>query len=390
MQRYHEESFFLEYDNLGILTLCLKLHPNLAVSVVNGAPLTLVFRMPSIEQNNITLYIHDIPGNPFYITKTFIGDEGLESQTFPGLVNFVEYFQHSIKLCVAIFDETLKNIMTQNTDFELPLYSLSSWYKQNITTPDIPKIHFDSFQENDTTGYIINIRSLQHSEHTRYWNIALKNEWGENPYLSSTNKSVDHYSVGNYISTGVLGYLQEQNIKEIVSKFFMPDRQLFASPRLQNGLELIDIIFGTDGYLVLLESKTTAAYDGQIASVKARERALTPLINKASKQLINAERIVLESPLEIQDSDLLEHCIYSQYLVKVCVVNDTTLINKKSLSESLKQYKPEDLPIIMSLNTLYDILFKLQKPAKIVRVFHDIKLYLQKESELPILAGIKL
>jgi hypothetical protein len=377
-----DESFFLDYDAAGILILHLKLFPNLAISVINGAPMTLVFRNPRIEHNNITLYIHDIIDAPFYFSKTFANDKSNlhSSNTFPGLAPFASYFESNNKIRVATFDETMKNIFTVDTEVTIPSSPLQNWHSIVTNSSDIPQLDYDNPKENELTGYIIKVSPVSRSTSFRYVNIGTQNEWGDKPYIESSNKNTEYFDVVNYLKTGTLGYLQEQNIKEILSIFFKPEIQLFSSPRLKNGLELTDFAFGKDGYLVLLESKSIAAYDGIEKSVSNK--------SKACSQLLLAENIVSEKPNVVSHGGLFEHCIYAERIIKICLVGDTYLINTKSLADSLKDYNRCDLPIIMSLGTFYKSLFTLRDPRRIVRTFFDVKQYLDEQDGLPIFTGL--
>ncbi len=393
-----EQSFFLDYDSSGILILYLKLYPSLAISVINGVPLTLVFRNPLIERNSITLYINDLVDAPFWISKIFDdGQDNLESKEISGLVNYAHYFETNNKIRIAIYDETLKNIFIEDTNFEIPYNTLFSWYQKILAS----KIIFNDSNfwqegndpENELTGYRIKINPIQYSDSVQYMNFQTRNKWGEKPYVISSNKEGEWYTVDNYNKTGKTGYLQEQNIREILQNFYMPNLQLFGSPKLKtttknSAEELTDIVFGINGYLILLESKATVSFSGTESTIKSRERAVTNLINKACKQLRKAEKIVRENPLNLESRALSEYCVYARFIVKICIINDVLQINRRSLSSSLSSYRREDLPVIMSLDTFYKILYYLNNPAEIVKTLFDIKRHLDRKQDLPILTKL--
>lgn len=390
MEDIYDESFYWDYDASGILILYLKLFPNLAISVINGVPITLVFRNPKIEKYNITLYIHDVIDAPFYISKFFHPkQDNLQNDGPLGLTEYASYFRTNTKIRIAIFDETLKNIYTEDTEVFLPSISLQSWYRGVMSSPNTPSFDYDNPQENESTGYIIRVNPIKYASSFSYTNLETKKEWGEEPYVVSSNKNADHFTVSNYTETGSLGYLQEQNIKEVLSSYFVPDSQLFSSPYLRNKTELTDIVFGADGYLVLIESKTAASYDGSEKKVRGKSRAITQSINKACTQLIRAQNILEENPNDIVDIRLIEHFSFVEIFIKICLVSDTLVIDTEFLRQLLSAYNKDDLPIIMSLDTFYEILFSLHNPSKIVETLFNIKSFLYEQGGLPILAGIK-
>jgi hypothetical protein len=382
----YQQSFFLDYDSSGVLVLYIKLYPYLAIAVINGAPLTLVFRNPFIAKNEITLYIHDLVDLPFHISKKF--DE--ESSKILGLTDYIHYFDSKKEILIVIYDETFKNIFTEITSFKT-CSSPSSWHDKIIAN----KINFNNYfweddykKENDLTGYKVEINPIKFSKGFGYWNVETSQKWGEKPYILSTNKQDNLYNVANYIKDGKTGYLQEQNIKEKLSDFYVPNLQLFNSPMLKDKQELTDIVFGINGYLILLESKTTTFSCNQQSTIMSREIATTQRINKACKQLIKAEEIVTTTFGMIEDLSLFDHCLYAKRIITLCIINDATLLNQEDLSLYLIKYDRETLPIIMSLEIFYGILHKLNSSIKIAELLWHIKLELRNKEGLPILAGI--
>ena len=66
----YAESFWFDCDSFDyIWILCLKLLPQLTISVINGVQVRIAFRNPRIEENCISLYFDDVLSAPLYITK---------------------------------------------------------------------------------------------------------------------------------------------------------------------------------------------------------------------------------------------------------------------------------------------------------------------------------
>lgn len=381
--------FFLDYDSQGILTLYLKLFGSLAASVINGAPLVLVFRNPRIQEREITLYIYDVVDAPYYFSKQFSALAGAaESESAKGIVAYAHYFEKETRLQIAIFDELLKNIYTDYTAVDPPAESVHGWYQYVMAQSTVPAFSFRDPKENRETGYLIRVHPLRFIESARYMNIATRDEWGDKPYVVSSNKQSEWFDISNYLQMGQLGFLQEQNLREILSFFFQPNVELFASPKLRNGLELTDIVFGRDGHLVLIESKAAAAFGGTQVQVKTKENALTRLITKGCAQLLKAESILRYQILDLADIGLVELATHSDFIVKVCLVSDLLLINSAALAGTLSQYDHFELPIIMQVHTFYKILYLYRDAAKIAQAFWKIKQFLDEKDGLPILAGI--
>ncbi len=386
-----KESFYLDYDeDYKNLILYLNLYQHLALSVMNGVPLTIVFRNPKIEKNSITLYIHDIPTNPFYITKRF--NSKFESKNFPGLYSYADDFVSRNALIVTIFDETLRCLGAQITQILRPDIELIDWLSDtNESQVDIGGK--DYFPEDLSKGYIINIAPIKINESSNLiqFNFRTWKKWGEEAYTINTNKYSPVFDVNDYTPSGKQGYFQEQNLKEILSDYFMPNVNLFSSPLRDNGKEITDIVFGIKGYLILVESKTTEPYiDQKYVKIKARERAISALIKKACKQLIVAEKLLLESPNEVQDESLMKHYMPVKDVVKICVINDITLINLKSLHNVLSIFDRTQLPIIIELSTFYKIIFTLKNPLKIIERLVDINEQLIFEEDLPLVKEVIL
>jgi len=381
------ETFCLDYDLSGILILFLKLYPSLAISVINGAHLQIIFRNPNLERNSITLYIYDITDSPFYITKSF--EKDLESKKLKGLTNYIHFFSSNDTIRVAVFDETIKNIFTQDVRIFKPQMNPESWYEQIVmekkNKTDL-KPSRDYFPETDLKGYIVNIEPLVPiiENEGAYANLLTAKFWGGKPYTIDTNKNSEWFEIRHYIEQGKQGYLQEQNLKEVLSYFFKPNLNLYFSPRYNN-LELTDIILAVSPYIILIESKCSMSYIGFDANIKTKERSLTRLIRKACQQLNSAEKVILDRPNEMRHPGLFEHCLFCKDILKICLVNDALQINLRSLKDSLKDFPRNTLPLITSLSSFYKVVLTIREPRKIIQYLFKIKKsFLEGEHDIPL------
>jgi hypothetical protein len=375
-----EPSFFFEYDDSGkILILYLKLLSYMATSVMNGASMRLVVRNPVIEEYSMTFYIDDNIDAPLYITKVFLPSlTSRKSQAYPKLAEAASYFETNRKFRIAIFDELSRNIFAIDTPVFLPVLSLKDWYTTVTSSTMIPAFDDSDPQENDMTGYMVKIGPIVFSESSHYKNVMTTQLWGDEPYLVSINKADDFFTMSKYLGVGALGYLQEQNIREKLGFFFKPNADLFSSARLSNGHELIDIIFGDADSLVLLESKTVAAYNGSLRNVGSKSRSIIKSINKGVSQLLLAETTILESPYNIANNRLREKCVNAKRVAKFCIVSDTLLIEPEPILQSLKNFAKHDLPIIMSLATFYEILDEARGPMGLLDKLFEIDAFKRK------------
>lgn len=381
-QTPYVESFFFDFDLSGTMILYLKLLPKTMVSVLNGVPMKLVFRNPKIEEYSITLYIEDVVQAPIYITK-------ISKSQFPDIKQISQYFSKSNTIRIAIFDQIFKCVYANDIEVVLPSQSIDAWYVEMAKTTTIPYFDFDNPKENEKTGYIISLKNLPTTEIFDYTNLRHQELWGEKPYIISTNSNSRFFNLKNYQAEGKLGYLQEELLKELLSNYFKPNEELFWSVRTQNLTELTDFVLLRNQMAILIESKADSAFIKFPSKIKSKEKALTTLIHKATVQLFNAKEIITSKKEIIDDENFLFCSRHINMIVGICLISDASLINKTSLEKSLSAFKREDIPIIMSIDALLDMLNKCHSADQFCKSLLSFCLESQNKEELPIVIGTK-
>jgi len=378
----YTESFFFDFDLSGTMILFLKLLPKTMVSVFNSVPMKLVFRNPKIEKYSITLYIEDVAQTPFYITK-------VSKRQFPDLKKLSQYFSKSNIIRIAIFDQMFKCVYTNDIKAVLPSMSIDVWYAEMEKSTVTPCFDFDNPKETEETGYIIRLKNLANTKTFQYTNLQLRNLWGKSPYVISTNLNSDYFCLKNYKEEGQLGYLQEQLLKEFLSNYFKPNEELFWSIRTKNRAELTDFVILENQIVILIESKTDSAFIGYPSKIRSKEKALTTLIHKATVQLCNAKEIITSKRDLIDDEKFLSCCSPRiNTIVGVCLISDALLINTVSLEKSLSTFKRKDIPIIISIEALLDMLNKCNSTDQFCKSLMSIYLVSQREEKLPIVTEV--
>ena len=378
------ESFFFDYDNDACLCLFLKLLPKQIISIINGVSFRLVYRNPNIEQHCIVLYIDDIAGASFYISKSKYDDSQKCPIWLPDYIEIAKHFSSFDFIRVAIFDQKQRNVYTKDIKVILPDESIIQWINRMLRTDEAPFLNLNNPIENQDTGYTIRLRNDPEHYWVEHFNLHLNQIWGNNPYLASTNKYIHSFSIANYMEESLLGYFQEQTIKELLSDLFIPNLQMFHSPHLVNHTELTDFFIVVNRRIILIESKVDAAFNAHQDKIKKKESAVTSHIRKATIQLNRAQRIIMENTEQIENAIIKECCVDISRLYSICVIGDDMLVNIESIKSSLANY--DRIPIIMSISVFVEMLKRFPNANMFVTVLEQVAEVLSFE-EIPLFAG---
>lgn len=154
----HAETFCLDFDINGILILFLKLSPKLIISVLNGATVKIVFRNPNIERETVSLYIEDIRDCPSFWVKGAIKKENnIDYNLLPSIDEMDKYLREHTFIRIALFDFSLKNVYSQDVEWTTPDESITDWLERTMKLSSIPLFDLDSPEENEDTGYAVNL-----------------------------------------------------------------------------------------------------------------------------------------------------------------------------------------------------------------------------------------
>jgi len=350
--------------------LFLKLLPELIVSILNEVPIEIVIRNPKVEPYSITVYIKDIEDSPYFFTKKV---ENQKIDQIQGVSNVALDLVNSKTIIVSLFDEQMQN----KYGFEAVLNKEGLNFDQWITlTKTLPRQN-DYFPERQEYGFLIRLNYKIKSD-ISYTNAGHKKAWGQDKfYTTGTNKSEGSFYGSNYKGIGKQGYLQEQSIKEYLGGLFTINFELYYSlPRPNNPKEeLTDFLIFKQNTILLIESKCVRPFlsdSDSMKNINSSENSISSLIAKATKQLKRAEDDISTHSTSLEPPSLIKQFIFTEEIVKICIVSDLFVINESKLAKKLAQYERKDLPIILSLADFYSI-FDMKGPDGSMSVFRYMK-----------------
>lgn len=140
-------------------------------------------------------------------------------------------------------------------------------------------------------------------------------------------------------------------------------------------MELTDFLIAMNGAVVLIESKASSSYMGKPHKATTVERSLTRRVHKAFKQLQNAQLVITEEPSLLADTRLYEHCVRAETVVSICVVDDTLMINPRSLMISLAQLGTsiEEIGMyILEIEDFFGLLTYSQSTQQLINLLVDL------------------
>ena len=153
--------------------------------------------------------------------------------------------------------------------------------------------------------------------------------------------------------------------------------------------ELTDFVILFQDITILIESKADSAFDKYPAKMNEKAKSVTALINKATKQLINAKKTLEECIDMVNNENFLNNFKKGSIIIRICLISDILLINENSLKDSLTQYSRRDIPMIMSISTFTEMLYKFQTKTKITQSLLLMQNEINITTDLPIIVGVK-
>lgn len=120
-------------------------------------------------------------------------------------------------------------------------------------------------------------------------------------------------------------------------------------------------------------------------NVNSSENSMASLIEKAATQLNRAEEDLINDPYNFEFGSLIEQLIYTETIIKICIVSDISLINLDKLERKFFSFQRETLPLIFGLGDFYSIFLKFGS-NKGIQVFKNLqnKFTHNKEIKFPI------
>lgn len=318
------QGFYLSHDKEKNVVLTIKVLPGEITSIVKGFPITLYLIK---DEKLTTLYILDHPTMPFYFKGMNFSDEDKEYKNFEEVV--IDLIKaESFKL--VVMNETHYQIINSKINKENSINLFKEWLineqqvfeivlsDNSFSTDNIP-MYFDSF----------------------------KNQIWDNNLID--NKP--YFKFDEYTKDGKHGYHQEFSLRNILSLYYEPNKELFHSVKKSNGEEFTDFVIIYEKTLVLVESKYT---------VSTKQTMFNKAMSKAVKQLNTAEKTVFEDPELIDNPALNEKLSNFDALLKICIFYNDGRVLSNAFSNISQNHDPQALPLFITIGTFYQFASYIQ------------------------------
>ncbi|WP_166919776.1 hypothetical protein [Flavobacterium poyangense] len=318
------QGFYLSYDKEKNVVLTLKVLPGEVSSIVKGIPITLYLIK---NEKLITLYILDHPEMPFFFKGMKFSRQDNEYKNFEEVV--IDLIKaESFKL--VVMNETHYQIINSKISKENSINLFKEWLNNKEQVFEIV-LSDSSFRTDNNPMYI----------------DSFKNQIWDNNLID--NKP--YFKFDEYTKDGKHGYHQEFSLRNILSQYYEPNKELFHSVKKSTGEEFTDFVIIYEKTLVLIESKYT---------VSTKQTMFNKAISKAVKQLDTAEKTVLDHPELIDNSALSEQLPNFDTLLKMCIFYNDGRVLSNAFSNISQNHDPQALPLFITISTFYQFASYIQ------------------------------
>jgi hypothetical protein len=344
------QGFWLELDEDEMPVLLLKLEASLTTSVINGMPIEIVLRNPNITPRSCTLYIYDIPKNPFYVSWSNFDEE---DKNIKGFDRVAIKLTSSMSITLVLFNELSHPIFTTKLGIETSIEQLHNWLYKVYNLEDYkyhepPEDEGYYFPETELKGFKIKILNKDNSKEQKLTIIApeYNEEWRDNAPFTG-----EAFNYDDFTGDGKHGYYQELSIANNLSKFFSVGIDLFISPKNADGTEFTDFVIIYKTAMILIESKYV---------ISEKQTKKHSAITKAVYQLKTAEKSILLKKVNLSDKSLSERFNNASIVSKVCLVNDRLILTDENSNAITTKFKKEELPLFISVSSFFQLVASLK------------------------------
>jgi len=338
--------FYLDTEEIKKPVLLVKLEAALLVSIINGCPMEIVVRNPHIDKRSCTLYIYDIPNNPFYATWRNFGKANPIVKDIDDIVYQLATDSKTIKL--VLLNELTHPIVTTDIGIESSAEDFHKWLFKVYNDKHYQDIEADKdgayFPETEIKGYKIKLVNKDHSKDEMLQILApeYNDEWRQ-----TQSSTYGAFKYSDYQGDGKHGNLQELSIANILSRILKVNADFFVSPKNSDSTEFTDFIIINSNAAIVIESK-------YVISVKAtkKQNALT----KAIEQLNRTEQAISNKSLDLLDKTLDKRLRNVSVVIKLCIVNDRIILTDENCTAITQKFSKKQLPIFTSNTGFADLL----------------------------------
>lgn len=310
------QGFYFSYDSEKRVVLTIKSLSGLITTLVKGCPINLLL---SKKENFITLYIIDNTLNPQYFKGKDFSDHDVKFENFESVI--IDLIR-SKEFKLVILNETNYQIVNFNVQKENSINHFTKWLTSEENEFEIQLSNI-SFIDEKKMIYIDSVKN-------EIWNDKLIND---KPY----------FNFDEYLKDGMHGYYQEFSVRNLLSEFYDPNKELFPSIQKTNGEELTDFLILYKKAVMIIESKYT---------ISLKQTKFNSAISKAIEQLNNVEEIIYENPEIINHEFVKKEVMDFQVILKLCVFYDDGRDLKKAFKNIHENYEINYLPIFISISVM--------------------------------------
>ncbi|MDM1501234.1 hypothetical protein HX071_03335 [Myroides marinus] len=182
----------------------------------------------------------------------------------------------------------------------------------------------------------------------------------------------EYFKLEEYFDDGNHGYIHEYSIRNLLQTIFLPNKNLFWSPKKIDGTELTDFLVFTSNVVLIIESKYV---------VSSKSTNFNKAIVKGVKQLRNTHKLIKSKQVLTTNNELNEMLQKVDVSIRICVFNDTSSYHIKKFKNVINTFDRTDLPIFVTSSFLGQLLWFLRIKYKegvdvqffryIIKVYND-------------------
>jgi|GEM_PF-2687809 len=334
------QGFKLSLNKEGVF-LEVKLLAAELISFINSAIVCLVLDKST---ETICLEILDKENDPFLIFHNF--KHSSKKQGIP-----IEVW--------SLIKETMFNLIVYNDDnypickIQVPKNNLINEFEGWVLSSDNRfKCLFENidFSNKLTTIFLDPVKS-------KTWDGNLIN-----------NK--EYFKLEEYFDDGNHGYIHEYSIRNILQTVFLPNKNLFWSPKKIDGTELTDFLIFASNIVLIIESKYI---------VSSKSTNFNKAIVKGVKQLRETHKLIKSKKALTTNNELNEMLQKVDVSIRICVFNDTSSYHIRKFKNVINTFDRTDLPIFVTSSFLGQLLWffriKYQEDTDVHFFRYIIKMY---------------
>lgn len=380
--------FYLETSEDGKVAVLVKVEPAIMNSIISGCPIKLIIRNPNLFERSCTLYLYDLPNDPFHITWHQFSEEDDFLKGFDKVA--IDIALRSKEIILVLYNDLNHVVFKTELKISCDRIAFDKWVYKTYNSAEYrdlstPKVDGNYYPEDEKKGFAVLIHNIDNSktEKIKILSPEYADLWRQNPM--SDGELFDHSA---YNGNGKHGALQELGISSKLEAFFTPEKDFFVSPKDAKGLEFTDFILFDNNAVLIIESK-------YIISTKSTKRHAN--ITKAIRQLERAETAIVTGKAKMANLDLQEKLNNTEIVIKVCLYNDRVHFDDKYRKSLASQFSKFQLPIFISVTvfSVYLTSLRLKNPdafsynmmANLIAFYDN---FLDGNSEIPLLVDFRI